>query len=474
MRALLAGKGYPIPGIALPDPNLDGDFPNQILILEDGVPFEKAEWVGLGYTHYEAFCVGGSGGRGGPAAASLVWNQRIDPSIRIPFTFDEWATIVNGWAATKPPYGSGGHYIPSGHWIDDSWFMREAPAPGSPGAPISGTFLGNLRANHYDASTNPPRVWFEYNPWWVFNAYQYAEFLNPTHSYIPTLFHDPYLYGLVATGGGGGGGGFFTTTDELDNLPDSVPVVVGKAGADAPFGLSTPTPTNGVKPKRPDVYTYSSSSIVPPNTQMAFTDTYPPNSVYPDAPPVWSLPEPGQDGEPSSFNDSMCQASGGKGGGPAAIFNGSAIEYTGFGGDGGLGGRVIAGGGGKGSTSRGNGLDGSWNGQVGGGGGGGRGSHPSSGLAATDGGRGVFSYTDTSIYGGRHTKIFVQPPPALEYYTTREPPFYEFRQVPILIPPQFGGGTGGGVRVLRKMKYGSDAKGYSQDGAVILRISKRD
>lgn len=64
MRFLLNGKGEPIMEIALPEYTLSGSLPPQTLILEDGVPFLKADWMSLGYTHYEVFCVGGAGGRG--------------------------------------------------------------------------------------------------------------------------------------------------------------------------------------------------------------------------------------------------------------------------------------------------------------------------------------------------------------------------------------------------------------------------
>ena len=69
------GQGGPIPNLALPDPNLSSDVPSQQLVLEDGVPFEKGNWIGLGYTHYEVSCIGGAGGYGGGVRRALGYKQ---------------------------------------------------------------------------------------------------------------------------------------------------------------------------------------------------------------------------------------------------------------------------------------------------------------------------------------------------------------------------------------------------------------
>lgn len=65
MRVFLAGEGDPIPQVALPDPNLSSDLPPQTFLFSDGDGFLKADWVGLGYTHYEVICIGAVGGNGG-------------------------------------------------------------------------------------------------------------------------------------------------------------------------------------------------------------------------------------------------------------------------------------------------------------------------------------------------------------------------------------------------------------------------
>lgn len=96
---------------------------------------------------------------------------------------------------------------------------------------------------------------------------------------------------------------------------------------------------------------------------------------------------------------------------------------------------------------------------------------------ATNGGRGGFSFTDTTIYGARQQANFLENAPP-EYIIG--PPniwlssgYVESYTMNYLAQQVIPGG-GGGVRILRKLKYGSDAPSYSQNGAVILRLIKRD
>jgi Glycine-rich domain len=171
-------------------------------------------------------------------------------------------------------------------------------------------------------------------------------------------------------GGAGGGGGFHRVRGLLSALPSTVPVVVGAGG-------TLGTENNGSNP---------------------------------------ALTTNGGDGGASTFNDTTCRASGGKGG-KRAQSNSLTVATVADGGDGGIGNRVIAGGGATGgiagtpsATGPGPilgtaGADGTFFqniGQGGGGGAGGVGKYGSGGTtcnAATAGGRGSYNPGDTSVYG---------------------------------------------------------------------------
>lgn len=61
-RIYLAGHGDPIPLEAMPDAV---DENAMTLVLPHGYVFNKADFIALGFTHYEVMCVGAAGGRGG-------------------------------------------------------------------------------------------------------------------------------------------------------------------------------------------------------------------------------------------------------------------------------------------------------------------------------------------------------------------------------------------------------------------------
>jgi hypothetical protein len=169
-------------------------------------------------------------------------------------------------------------------------------------------------------------------------------------------------------GGAGGGGGLHRVQGLLVALPETCPVVVGAGGVPGTEHNSNPALT---------------------------TD--------------------GTDGEYSSFNDTTCQASGGKGG-KRVQSNSQTVTTQANGGEGGIGNRLISGGGASGGlagtpsatgpgTPGSSASDGSWNGSIGAGGGGGAGGvgkYGSGGVtlnAATSGGRGSYNLSDTSVYG---------------------------------------------------------------------------
>lgn len=169
-------------------------------------------------------------------------------------------------------------------------------------------------------------------------------------------------------GGAGGGGGFHRVRGLLSALSDLCPVVVGVGGVLGTEHASNPALTTN-----------------------------------------------GTDGGYSSFNNTTCRASGGKGG-KRAQSNSVTVTTDADGGDGGLGNRIIAGGGAVGgqagtpsATGPGilgtNGTDGTFFQNIGAGGGGGAGGvgkYGSGGItcnAATSGGRGSYNPGDTSVYG---------------------------------------------------------------------------
>lgn len=169
-------------------------------------------------------------------------------------------------------------------------------------------------------------------------------------------------------GGAGGGGGFHRTLGLLSALALDCPIVIGDGGAVGTNHVSDPNLT---------------------------TD--------------------GGDGEPSSFNDTTCRASGGKGG-KRAKTNSTSVTTQADGGEGGRGDRIIAGGGAAGgvagigpqppdsATPATPGEDGTLFqniGEGGGGGSGGIGKYPTGQvyMKGTAGGRGAYNPGDTSVYG---------------------------------------------------------------------------
>jgi hypothetical protein len=171
---------------------------------------------------------------------------------------------------------------------------------------------------------------------------------------------------IRSTGGAGGGGGFHRVQGLLSALPPTCPVVIGSGGS-----LGVEDQTNP------------------------------------------GLTTDGGDGGYSSFNDTTCLASGGKGGHRVQVNSFTATSLA-DGGDGGLGGNNVPGGGGKGgvagtpsATGPGvagkDGLDGFYNGFIGSGGGGGAGGVSKYGAvtcnAATAGSRGSYSPGDLTVYG---------------------------------------------------------------------------
>lgn len=414
-RFELGGHEGPIPTIALPDPNLDDNLPPQVFLLQDGVPFVKTDWVGLGYTHYEVWCVGGAGGYGGSESNNLFWRAtRVRPVMNA----TDWANYLNLMvyyaAQLIPPYG-----------------------------PYGGT----------EAATR---------------AYYEAQFPNHDPWYVSTFF-DAFLQDNAWRGGAGGGGGVEVAVGLLADLADATDVEVGSAGANAEAGQTT---QHGLW--TPAAY---DASFGTPLQQWA-TEWM---NEYPLPHKQFAEPAAGGAGGASTFGGDICQASGGEGGEPYKVWDGSQFVFAGDGGDGGIGGRTAPGGGASGASDFGvSGSDGGWDGTIGEGGGGGHSGKPGQldnpstfpneaieVTLPTDGGRGAFSYADTSVFGAREQKhIGYQRVRQVDYYTGA---ITSDTLVASTIPVEAGGG--GGVVANQNLPYGSRAVGFNPNGAVIIRLT---
>lgn len=321
-RFELGGHEGPIPSIALPDPNLSDDMPVQQLELVDGIPFQKADWVALGYTHFEVWCVGAAGGRGA-SIADPIFNYTILLNQVMPIA--EWNASMAAQAywdtQSNPPEN-----------FDEVSWRYQYQEPGNPNYPP-----GGVPGNDY-GWPHSHRQWIEHN--------------NPNHYATVELIHTGKYQPGDWLGGAGGGGGLHVVGGELADLPDSVPITVGQPGTNTPPGQGR---VNGG-------FVYNPlTNYGPASWRLRYVGD-PLTPVYP--------PGPGGDGGASTFGD-IAQASGGKGGHPIVKWVGATLVYDGVGGDGGAGGRTVAGGGAKGGIT-GNGADGGWDGTVGQGGGGGR------------------------------------------------------------------------------------------------------
>lgn len=444
-RIELDGEGFPIPQIALPPFGSDSDLPPTVLTFTDNADFPVADYRALGFTHFEAWCVGAAGGRGGDATTQPYWAYT---EIYRPVPLSVW----NLWQELKRITD----FYTSGEW-DHIYFYGPNPAMPNDGA---------------------------------MTIVQAEEYFNPTHQLPFRLVSPVVLYpDLDGLGGGGGGGGFHKVVGLLADLPDVASVVVGKAGSDAGYGqvhqhgVWTPDiygdPTLAISTTRP------TSAPYPAGRQAQlynYFDDY--LWDYPTPHPSFSNPVKGEDGGASSFADDIAQASGGEGGDPGMSWDGTKFVIDGDGGDGGIGGSSSPGGGGAGSTAEGvNGSDGIWVPEtgIGAGGGGGKGGRAPESTSnpffpasppikhlATAGGQGSYSFGDTSVYGARQ---FRQPWTYLKPVTSPGDGTYTY--VPTsdsgnLVTP----GGGGGARPFPNLKYGGRGVGFSPDGIVVVRLTK--
>lgn len=427
------GAGDPIPTLALPPFGGDSDIPSTTLTFTENSDFPVSDYVALGFTHFEVWCVGAAGGRGGDATSEIVYAVE---QVRRPVSSSVW-TLWREYIRIQD-------YFTSGEW-DHIYF----------------TSYGSV------------------------TMVQIEEHDNPSHLLPFRMYNQAVLWPTIeGLGGGGGGGGFHKSSGILADLSDVVPIVVGKAGVDAGYGQIH---QNGVW--TPDMDATDLPVSIPPGTTYpesrrlelrnyfaTYLNTYPlPHSSF-------TNPQPGESGEPSSFAGDICLASGGEGGDPGMVWNGSAFVIDGDGGDGGIGGSLLPGGGGVGSTVEGtNGSDGTWVPEtgIGAGGGGGKGGRAPTGGGfpffeaptqhlATASGQGSYSFDDTSVYGQRQFRqpwTYMKPvTPVGSGLVTFTPVVDQTR----LVTP----GGGGGARPFPNMKYGGRATDFSPDGVVVLRLTK--
>jgi hypothetical protein len=465
MRAFLGGRSVPREEFAIAGIGEATGVP-AVLLLDDGEVFIPEDYISLGYTNYEVWCVGAVGGRGGDAVDEYFIRWRVQRTVE---TMPDWVWTdeINRMRAamgSSHQYGTDriGQVYLVGGTIDTTFVVSNTPPP-----------VGVIQWNVFAV---PPSAGGGFAVTYELTADGWTWFTNPNKkaeyvSYLEPIIQEKDRFSThidtTAIGGGGGGGGLHVIQGFLTDLPDSVVAAVGRAGADgAPGQLIQPSPWNP-SPAYDPVY---ATGFVPEDHLSHARWDY--HNRFPNGHPLIGLPAEGSPGGASSFGD-ICKASGGKGGKPAIQWAGATRQQYAYGGQGGRGGQTAAGGGADGATaSSAPGKDGGWDGSIGSGGGGGRG-----GPGATDGGRGSLSYGDTSVYGdrgniGSYSALVPKYAQAAMGQDWLIDPLLGVDDV--LIPTYVNPGSGGGARIPGNRKYGSRARGYIRDGAVLVRLTKVD
>jgi hypothetical protein len=451
-RIRLSGEGLPIPVSALPDPNLDSNFPPQAFLFTESGAFDKTDYENLGYTHYEVICIGAAGGSGGAELNQLLYD--LD-SVKQAVPQNIWDLVLErvsleDYIEQSLLYN---FYRPNGEW----WAQDATP-------PVLNkyyTYGSGQDTNRRQSIVNSAQIRGVTLPSnWSGRAIDAENAVNPSHQLTFKTIKNVRLGGVLGLlGGAGGGGGRHVAAGLLADLDTLTAVVVGQEGADAvpghtlQEGVMTPALTDPQFANAGGPYYHYDLDPPPPLGPYSANQRriYEINNIltdytvtYPLPHPSFSNPQKGGDGGGSSFGDDICQASGGEGGDPSYHWPGGVKTFLGLGGDGGSGGRIDPGGGAAGSTASGvPGSDGTWDGVVGKGGGGGlSGKSSAPTRSASHGGRGSYSFADPSVYGPRQQKSGLVP------------------------------GGGGGALLTPGEYYGSDAPNSHPNGAVYLRLTK--
>lgn len=468
MRAFLGGRGLPRDEFALGGAGGSADSNTPVvLLLEDGEVFTPADYISLGFTNFDAWCVGASGGRGGDASDLVKWRVTKAQEVMPGDIWEAYLVAAESYDAWRPGY---------------LYVAYLAPSDTPPGPyDHRDTDWYDSYGNHFFGSG--PGGLYRY---WL-TPRQNAEWLNPTHMGTVTNYIEPILYNSPFIGGGGGGGGLHVVSGVLADLPSSVTAEVGQQGSDGAAGQAfQAAPWDSSYYWQPELYNREGLRIGGGGSQAIWEWA----NRFPTIRPLLDPPAEGSSGGASSFGD-ICQASGGKGGKPAVQWAGAIRQQYAHGGEGGAGAQVTPGGGAAGAISSGPGKDGTWDGDIGKGGGGGRGGvelhqfyNPATGnvtvpfVPATEGGRGSLNFADTSVWGARGPLGTYLRALRTFLYTDTDGPRGNILNLPsavdTLIPKPVNPGSGGGARIPGGRKYGSRAAGYSHDGAVLLRLFKLD
>lgn len=127
MRVEFVGEGQPNTEFAFPDPgDISGDLLPLVLNLQDGDIFTPATYRDMGYTHYEVWCIGAAGGRGGDGVGRPGYNgasaANIMSMLSWPYYFvgsvqhvhDPFISPSEGQKARGGGGGGGGLQVVSG------------------------------------------------------------------------------------------------------------------------------------------------------------------------------------------------------------------------------------------------------------------------------------------------------------------------------------------------------------------------